>query len=256
MGARYYGSALGRFTSPDEPLADQSPGDPQSWNLYSYVRNNPLANVDPNGRTCSHSTNAQGQTVITDTDGNGCAELHDNNVYAYDNPGIAMLAGLGEQLNNGHNWAQLISDTGRSAVSFLEPAASAVAECITPGGNCSRTNLLAAAVGLTPTEKKVFEELIAAGHEVQIIPRASGKTADFLVDGVATELKTLTSAGANTLKNAVQDAAKQGQNILVDARNVNIDAATASQQIQRAQGNVGDLQGRVTVLTKEGPVKF
>ena len=34
FGARYYGSALGRFSSPDEPLADQHSIDPQSWNLY------------------------------------------------------------------------------------------------------------------------------------------------------------------------------------------------------------------------------
>jgi hypothetical protein len=212
--------------------------------------------MDPDGRTCSHSKDAQGRDVITDTDGKGCAELHDNNVYAYDNPGIAMLAGLGEQFGNAHNWVQFASDAGRATASVAWPGASAVAECVTPGGNCNKTNLLIAGVGLTPAEKKIFEELVAAGHEVQIIPRASGKTADFLVDGVATELKTLTSAGANTLKNAVQDAAKQGQNILVDARNVSIDAATASQQIQRAQGNVGNLQGRVTVLTKDGPVKF
>jgi RHS repeat-associated protein len=50
FGARYYGSALGRFTSPDEVFADQHPADPQSWNLYGYVRNNPLRSVDANGR--------------------------------------------------------------------------------------------------------------------------------------------------------------------------------------------------------------
>lgn len=48
--ARYYSSTQGRFTGADEPFADQSPGDPQSWNLYSYVRNNPLRAVDPNGK--------------------------------------------------------------------------------------------------------------------------------------------------------------------------------------------------------------
>jgi RHS repeat-associated protein len=52
FGARYYGSALGRFTSPDEPFADQHPEDPQSLNLYGYVRNNPLNKTDPNGRDC------------------------------------------------------------------------------------------------------------------------------------------------------------------------------------------------------------
>jgi RHS repeat-associated protein len=51
FGARYFGSSLGRFTSPDVPLLDQSPADPQSWNLYGYVRNNPLVFIDPSGRS-------------------------------------------------------------------------------------------------------------------------------------------------------------------------------------------------------------
>jgi len=49
FGARYFASAQGRFTSPDEIFADQSEGDPQSWNLYAYVRNNPLRYIDPLG---------------------------------------------------------------------------------------------------------------------------------------------------------------------------------------------------------------
>ena len=67
FGARYYGSTLGRFTSPDEfrggivdpftgqdvetnralPYADIT--DPQTLNKYAYVRNNPLRYTDPNG---------------------------------------------------------------------------------------------------------------------------------------------------------------------------------------------------------------
>ena len=50
FGARYYSGAMGRFTSPDGPLLDQTSEDPQSWNLYGYVRNNPLAFVDPTGQ--------------------------------------------------------------------------------------------------------------------------------------------------------------------------------------------------------------
>lgn len=52
FGARYFSGAMGRFTSPDVPLADQWEKDPQSWNLYSYVRNNPLRFIDPTGREC------------------------------------------------------------------------------------------------------------------------------------------------------------------------------------------------------------
>jgi RHS repeat-associated protein len=52
FGARYFSGAQGRFTSPDEPLFDQDPVNPQSWNLYSYVRNNPLRFIDSTGRKC------------------------------------------------------------------------------------------------------------------------------------------------------------------------------------------------------------
>jgi RHS repeat-associated protein len=76
FGARYYGSALGRFTSPDAPFADQHASDPQSWNLYGYGRNNPLVNMDPTGRACTTTTDSNGNTVIQDTDGKGCAALN------------------------------------------------------------------------------------------------------------------------------------------------------------------------------------
>ena len=47
MQARYCSSVQGRFISPDEVFADQSEDEPQSWNLYTYVANNPLKYSDP-----------------------------------------------------------------------------------------------------------------------------------------------------------------------------------------------------------------
>jgi len=52
--ARYYSSNMGRFMSPDwsakeEPVPYAQLDDPQSLNLYSYVRNNPLTRVDADG---------------------------------------------------------------------------------------------------------------------------------------------------------------------------------------------------------------
>jgi RHS repeat-associated protein len=50
FGARYMSSAQGRFTSPDPiHIMPQKLLDPQQWNMYSYVRNNPLRLVDPTG---------------------------------------------------------------------------------------------------------------------------------------------------------------------------------------------------------------
>jgi hypothetical protein len=43
---------MGKFTSADSPFADQRPEDPQSWNLYAYVRNTALAHIDSDGRAC------------------------------------------------------------------------------------------------------------------------------------------------------------------------------------------------------------
>lgn len=46
-GGRYYDPELGRFISPD-PFIGQ-PDDPQNHNRYSYVINNPVNNIDPDG---------------------------------------------------------------------------------------------------------------------------------------------------------------------------------------------------------------
>jgi RHS repeat-associated protein len=50
---RKYNSALGRWMSPDPAgAAFASPSVPQTWNLYSYVLNNPLQFTDPTGLYC------------------------------------------------------------------------------------------------------------------------------------------------------------------------------------------------------------
>src|SRR5579875_2876382 len=49
FNARYYTAPLMRFLSPDPGNMGADPTDPQTWNAYAYVRNNPLALVDPSG---------------------------------------------------------------------------------------------------------------------------------------------------------------------------------------------------------------
>jgi RHS repeat-associated protein len=74
FGFRYMSAAQGRFTSPD-PLgaAAGKEGDPQSWNLYAYARNNPLLFVDPDGlkyRICDTSGNCYDDYSDADFDKN------------------------------------------------------------------------------------------------------------------------------------------------------------------------------------------
>jgi RHS repeat-associated protein len=47
--ARYYAPYQGRFVSPDPGNAGADMSDPQTWNGYSYVGNNPLNYTDPTG---------------------------------------------------------------------------------------------------------------------------------------------------------------------------------------------------------------
>ncbi len=52
--ARYYSSTMGRFMSPDwaakaEPVPYAKLDNPQTLNLYAYMRNNPLGGTDPDG---------------------------------------------------------------------------------------------------------------------------------------------------------------------------------------------------------------
>ena len=64
---RYYGPALGRFMSVDTDNAGADAADTQSWNMYSYVRDNPLAYIDPSGMTtCDANGNqSDGKRKIT-----------------------------------------------------------------------------------------------------------------------------------------------------------------------------------------------
>ncbi|HJX84398.1 MAG TPA: RHS repeat-associated core domain-containing protein [Candidatus Angelobacter sp.] len=73
FGARYYGSALGRFITPDwaasataVPYAEFA--DPQSLNLYTYVRNIPTTKVDADGHDCPGCINAATPIILNADD--------------------------------------------------------------------------------------------------------------------------------------------------------------------------------------------
>jgi RHS repeat-associated protein len=46
---RYYAAQWGRFTTPDPYQASAQLANPQSWNRYSYVENDPVNKYDPGG---------------------------------------------------------------------------------------------------------------------------------------------------------------------------------------------------------------
>jgi RHS repeat-associated protein len=46
---RHMSGAQGRFQSVDPGNAGANPADPQTWNMYAYVGNNPMSSTDPSG---------------------------------------------------------------------------------------------------------------------------------------------------------------------------------------------------------------
>jgi uncharacterized protein RhaS with RHS repeats len=76
MQARFYAPWYGRFLSPD-PARDQHFEETQSWNIYSYVQNNPVMAIDPNGeelvaiqlmnaKSVSVNSSTRGHIIVVD----------------------------------------------------------------------------------------------------------------------------------------------------------------------------------------------
>jgi RHS repeat-associated protein len=64
FGERYYSPAHGRFTSPDTLMASGGASNPQTWNRYAYVVNNPIAYIDVNGQI-RRDKNGKVKTSVT-----------------------------------------------------------------------------------------------------------------------------------------------------------------------------------------------
>ena len=105
FGKRYDASSLGRFMTPDAFFKDSHVGDPQSWNEYAYVRNNPLRYVDPNGETATISS-----TCTTDANNHTTCNVNISaSIAIYAVPGSGLTQ---DQLNSA---ASTIKDSIQSA---------------------------------------------------------------------------------------------------------------------------------------------
>ena|GEM_PF-5422993 len=116
---------------------------------------------------------------------------------------------------------------------------------------------------LSPAEKAFKKRLEDAGHEVIQVRTGPYKTPDFLVDGKEMELKSVTANGPESIKNQIQKAAKQTTNgqIVIDAEKSDATVESALSQCERAAGHLKlkkriEIKGRVTVLTKSGPIRY
>jgi RHS repeat-associated protein len=69
--ARFYTNRYGRFVSPDKSLAGVDLTDTQSWNLYTYVLNDPVNYEDPSGEDpCVNGINPISGNICVNVTGN------------------------------------------------------------------------------------------------------------------------------------------------------------------------------------------
>ena len=72
FGARYYSSSMGRWMSPDwsanpEAVPYSKLDDPQTLNLYGYVRNNPMSSVDTDGHEIIYASDLKNAQLVKDS---------------------------------------------------------------------------------------------------------------------------------------------------------------------------------------------
>lgn len=112
-----------------------------------------------------------------------------------------------------------------------------------------------------------MEEQLAAGQDVEIIPTAQGRTPDFRIGGVLTELKTLSGVVNQTpdglsgvLSSRIMDGRGQAGTIVVDARaQPGMTQEIAQRGIRRAIGadnRIGQKIQSITVLAPDGAASF
>jgi RHS repeat-associated protein len=251
FGARYYASNIGRFMSPDwsddpDPIPFADMDDPQSLNLYSYVGNNPLSNVDDDGHDYYLQGGSQcGQNGVS-CDANGYVLGSDGNrqvvTDAQTQNGGAILSqgangGVNVTIGTG-TFAGEFFDATPNAVSMvvnsdesLAPSAQAFANDVGGYANAAMP-LISAQLGLT-ADLAGFELPVAhlavtlgaarskgtASHAAGSIPRKPGSLGQFGKNGptnkVARDIwKTLRNSGAterevhDALQEASQDAGR------------------------------------------------
>ena len=134
MHARYYSPNLGRFLSVD-PVGG-SVGSSQSWNRYSYVQNNPLNLVDPDGEAAKEVADALDDRVGEASE--FYLDLAETGVSDNDGTllGIALDAALGSVADVG----QGLADAGSMLGDSLR-AGDALGEAIGSGAGAGQTAL-------------------------------------------------------------------------------------------------------------------
>ncbi|HVV84667.1 MAG TPA: hypothetical protein VHE35_16490 [Kofleriaceae bacterium] len=101
---------------------------------------------------------------------------------------------------------------------------------------------------LSPAEQEIADLLVNEGRTVEAVTESAKKTADFLVDGVPTELKTISNISSKdpsgALARRILEGGSQGNHVIVDVRaQAGMTRDDALRAVRRAYG--ADKAGRI-----------
>jgi RHS repeat-associated protein len=201
FGARYNSSAMGRFMSPDPGniSAILNQDDPQSWNAYAYVRNNPVNLTDEDGQNYN----------VCDVNGKNCADLTDEQYaqFRQDNPNLRVTPSgdiytinengtetktgsasyynehaLDDLINAGNMAAPGVNLAANSLRIFGYTVAAPLmvaAECAAGAESCTKGNVAMAIlpeIGALKEGALLLKEGAAVGKGAEILQKAGGAT--------------------------------------------------------------------------------
>ena len=114
---------------------------------------------------------------------------------------------------------------------------------------------------LTPAERDFVEYALGRGDTIELIPTGADRTPDFLINGVRTELKTVSGVVDETadgisgaIANRVMNGRGQAEHIVVDVRGqAGISDEIAQRGIRRAFGADNLTGGRIQSIRIIGP---
>ena len=281
LRARYYNPVIGRFIQEDTYYGD-------GLNLYAYCCNNPVMYYDPTGHEheANHNNSSRaledevlGRRDYGDSDfaerysnhratedyfakkeaqkqqqGKGGTDGGSDNGKKSNSGKTNGGAGNGSDKPDASEKKPKASNDGTDS-SNNKPKADVPDDKPSQGSKVTRGTLTGKLDGLTPDERKMVDDLLNAGNDVEIIPRdPNKKTPDYFVNGVKTELKTLNGTSLNTPVTRIQDGFKQGAEVvIIDGRNTGLTLEQANTVMVRILGIYGgELPGAVEIWTTEG----
>lgn len=201
FGARYYASSFGRFMTPDWAVRPTTVpyavfGDPQSLNLYTYVRNDPVTRADADGH-CGGPTDPCNNVPVQDQSGTTAAAQN-----------TSFKQDVKDAL-----WGMADAVAGKQ----VGPG--------TPGEKDAASAMAVPMVGMAT-------EGAAAGRAVELAGEL-GKTKDFVTIAV-TETKegvSVVSSSENALRPAVKAALNEGEVAAKGAGHAEVTGVNAAKQM-------------------------